>query len=104
MEAGMEHFTQVLKKAFDLPITGMSISVIFSASHAHIEGCCQLRRWGKAEHTVQRLKELAEYASEHEIPYAIDTVTDRLHLWWREKRANLHSRQVRSHKRFHCWM
>jgi hypothetical protein len=94
MEAGIEHFSKVLKRAYELDRTGMSISVIFSASHAHIEGCAQLGRYGKAENTVLKLKELAEYASDNVVPYAIDTIADRLHLWWREKRASLYSRQV----------
>ena len=94
LDAGLEHFAKVLKKAFELPKTGMSISVIFSASHAYIEGCAQLRRYGKADAIVDKLKELAEYASENPIPFSIETVPQRLHLWWREKRANLLSRQV----------
>ena len=97
MEAGVEHFGKLLKRAFDLPVTGMSISVLFTASHAHIEGACQLRRLGKADNTIVKLKELAEYASANTIPFAIDTVTDRLHMWWREKRALWYSRQVRIH-------
>jgi hypothetical protein len=95
MEAGIEHFARVLKKAYELEKTGMSISIIFSASHAHIEGCAQLGRYGKAENTVLKLKELAEYTDSHAIPYSIETISDRLHLWWREKRAGLYSRQVR---------
>ena len=95
MEEGVEHFARVLKQAFDLERTGMAVSVIFSASHAHIEGCAQLRRWGKAENTVLKLKELAEYADAQPIPFSIDTVADRLHLWWREKRAGLLARQAR---------
>lgn len=95
MEAGVDHFAKVLKKAYELPLTGMSVSLIYSLSHAHIEGAAQIRRWGKAEVTVQKLKEIAEFADDKPIPHSIPTVADQLHLWWREKSANLFSRQVR---------
>lgn len=95
MDAGVEHFGRLLKRAFELPLSGMSISLMFSLSHAHIEGAAQLRRWGKAEDTIGKLKEIAEFASENKIPNAIESISDRLHLWWREKRANIYSRQVR---------
>lgn len=95
MDAGVEHFGRLLKRAFELPLSGMSISLMFSLSHAHIEGAAQLRRWGKAEDTIGKLKEIAEFTSENKIPNAIESISDRLHLWWREKRANIYSRQVR---------
>lgn len=94
MELGVAHFEKVLKKAYELPLTGMSVSLIYSLSHAHIEGAAQIRRFGKAEGTVMKLKEIAEVAQEKPIPHAIPTVADQLHLWWREKAANLFSRQV----------
>lgn len=94
MDAGVEHFGRLLKRAFELPLSGMSISLMFSLSHAHIEGAAQLRRWGKAEDTIGKLKEIAEFASKNKIPNAIESIADRLHLWWREKRANIYSRQV----------
>jgi hypothetical protein len=96
MEAGVEHFSKVLKSAYELPLTGMSVSLIYTLSHAHIEGAAQIRRWGKAEATVLKLKEIAEYADTHAIPHSIPTVAHQLHLWWREKHANLYSRQVRT--------
>jgi hypothetical protein len=100
MEKGVEHFGRLLKRAFELPVSGMTISLIFSASHAHVEGAGQLRRWGKAENTVAKLKELAEYVDANAVPFAIATVRDRLHMWWREKKAMLHSRQARARR---CW-
>ena len=62
MEAGVEHFAGLLKKAYEMPLTGMSISLIYSLSHAHIEGAAQIRRWGKADVTIKKLKEFAEIA------------------------------------------
>ena len=99
MDAGVDHFGRLLKRAFELPLSGMSISLMFSLSHAHIEGAAQLRRWGKAEDTIGKLREVAEFASVNHIPNAIDTIADRLHLWWREKHANIYSRQVRRRRR-----
>eukprot|EP00892_Ulva_mutabilis_P009680 jgi/Ulvmu1/7084/UM033_0145.1 len=93
MDAGVEHFGRLLKRAYELPLSGMSISLMFSLSHAHIEGAAQLRRWGKAEDTISKLRAVAEFASGNKIPNAIESIADRLHLWWREKQANIYSRQ-----------
>jgi hypothetical protein len=97
MNEGIEHFGKLLKKAYDLPLTGMSVSLIFSLSHAYIEGSFQMRKYGKAETTVNKLREIAEYAENNTIPHAVANVADRLHLWWRDKLSTLYNRQVRSH-------
>ena len=95
-EKGAAHFEKLLKRAYDAPLSGVTVGLIFSVSHAHIEACSRLGRFGKAENTVTRLKELAERADQEPIPYAIANIAQRLHVWWRDKRATLHSRQARA--------
>lgn len=94
-EGSADVFGKLLARALALPVTGTAVSLAFTLSHAHIESCALVLRWGKADATIDKLRALAVEASEHGVRNSIPGTADRLHMWWREKRANIYSRQVR---------